>query len=107
MGQTATGTILAAFGTALSESVVTLVVFGANADEKNIGAGAAPGGPLVLGLLFMPWLLQKALIVAGVNTLIVATAALFTMFGSGRIMAIRLVWVGTLYVVFALTLLFT
>jgi cation:H+ antiporter len=53
IGQTATGTILAAFGTALPESVVTLVavVFGANADEKNIGVGAALGGPLALSTL--------------------------------------------------------
>jgi cation:H+ antiporter len=53
VGQTATGTILAAFGTSLPESVVTLVavVFGANMDEKNIGVGAALGGPLVLSTL--------------------------------------------------------
>jgi len=53
MGQTATGTILAAFGTALPESVVTLVavVFGANAAEKDIGVGAALGGPLALSTL--------------------------------------------------------
>jgi cation:H+ antiporter len=53
MGQTATGTILAAFGTALPESVVTLVavVFGTTADEKNIGVGAALGGPLALSTL--------------------------------------------------------
>ena len=53
IGQTATGTILAAFGTALPESVVTLVAvaFGANADEKNIGVGAALGGPLALSTL--------------------------------------------------------
>jgi cation:H+ antiporter len=53
MGQTATGTILAAFGTALPESVVTLVavVFGTTANEKNIGVGAALGGPLALSTL--------------------------------------------------------
>ena len=53
MGQTATGTILAAFGTALPESVVTLVavVFGTNAAEKDIGIGAALGGPLALSTL--------------------------------------------------------
>jgi cation:H+ antiporter len=53
MGQTATGTILAAFGTALPESVVTLVavVFGANAEAKDIGVGAALGGPLALSTL--------------------------------------------------------
>jgi cation:H+ antiporter len=53
IGQTATGTILAAFGTALPESVVTLVavIFGADAEAKNIGVGAALGGPLVLSTL--------------------------------------------------------
>jgi cation:H+ antiporter len=53
MGQTATGTILAAFGTALPESVVTLVavVFGTNAAEKDLGIGAALGGPLALSTL--------------------------------------------------------
>ena len=53
MGQKATGTILAAFGTALPESVVTLVAvaFGASVADKDIGVGAAMGGPLVLGTL--------------------------------------------------------
>ncbi|MDE1140420.1 sodium:calcium antiporter [Paraburkholderia tropica] len=48
--QTATGTILAAFGTALPESVVTLVAvaFGTDAAHKEIGVGAAIGGPLAL-----------------------------------------------------------
>lgn len=51
--QKATGTILAAFGTALPESVVTFVavVFGDSAAQKEIGVGAALGGPLVLGTL--------------------------------------------------------
>ncbi|HBZ69614.1 MAG TPA: hypothetical protein DEP35_07755 [Deltaproteobacteria bacterium] len=50
-GQKATGTILAAFGTALPESVVTFVavVFGRNEAQREIGVGAALGGPLVLG----------------------------------------------------------
>jgi cation:H+ antiporter len=50
VGQKATGTILAAFGTALPESVVTLVAvaFGVGAAQKQIGVGAALGGPLVL-----------------------------------------------------------
>jgi cation:H+ antiporter len=50
VGQKATGTILAAFGTALPESVVTLVAvaFGIGAAQKQIGVGAALGGPLVL-----------------------------------------------------------
>jgi cation:H+ antiporter len=49
--QTAVGTVLAAFGTALPESVVTFVavVFGDTAAQKDIGVGAALGGPLVLG----------------------------------------------------------
>lgn len=46
----ATGTILAAFGTALPESVVTFiaVVFGHSPAQKEIGIGAAIGGPLAL-----------------------------------------------------------
>ena len=49
-GQKAVGTVLAAFGTALPESVVTLVAvaFGKDAGSKQIGVGAALGGPLVL-----------------------------------------------------------
>ena len=50
LGQTATGTILAAFGTALPEGVVTLVAtaFPGNPAQQGIGIGAAIGGPLVL-----------------------------------------------------------
>jgi cation:H+ antiporter len=53
VGQQATGTILAAFGTALPESVVTFVavVFGVTAEQKEIGVGAALGGPLVLATI--------------------------------------------------------
>lgn len=53
VGQKATGTILAAFGTALPESVVTLVAvaFGTSVADKDIGVGAAMGGPLVLGTI--------------------------------------------------------
>ena len=53
VGQKATGTILAAFGTALPESVVTLVavVFGHGPAQKAIGVGAALGGPLVLATI--------------------------------------------------------
>jgi cation:H+ antiporter len=53
ISQTATGTILAAFGTALPESVVTFVavVFGHTAAEREIGIGAALGGPLALSTL--------------------------------------------------------
>src|SRR4051812_19329556 len=48
--ETATGTLLAAFGTALPESVVTLVAsaFGSTPAQKDIGVGAALGGPLAL-----------------------------------------------------------
>jgi cation:H+ antiporter len=50
VGRLAVGTILAAFGTALPESVVTFVavVFGHSAEQKDIGVGAAMGGPLAL-----------------------------------------------------------
>ncbi|MDB5952044.1 MAG: putative sodium/calcium exchanger protein [Massilia sp.] len=50
VSKNATGTVLAAFGTALPESVVTFVavVFGETAAQKEIGVGAALGGPLVL-----------------------------------------------------------
>jgi cation:H+ antiporter len=50
LSQTATGTVLAAFGTALPESVVTLVAvaFGNTHAQKEIGVGAALGGPLAL-----------------------------------------------------------
>ncbi|MEU2730951.1 sodium:calcium antiporter [Streptomyces griseoviridis] len=50
IGRSAVGTILAAFGTALPESVVTLVAVttGATEQAKNIGVGAAMGGPLAL-----------------------------------------------------------
>src|SRR6195952_1650759 len=53
VGQKATGTILAAFGTALPESVVTFVavVFGTSAAAKEIGVGAALGGPLALSTI--------------------------------------------------------
>ena len=50
VGPLAVGTILAAFGTALPESVVTFVavVFGTSGAQKDIGVGAAMGGPLAL-----------------------------------------------------------
>lgn len=50
VGPLAVGTVLAAFGTALPESVVTFVavVLGSGADQKDIGVGAAMGGPLAL-----------------------------------------------------------
>ena len=51
--QTATGTLLAAFGTALPESIVTLIAtaFGSSPAHKDIGVGAALGGPLALSTL--------------------------------------------------------
>src|SRR5580658_4432167 len=53
LGSTTTGTVLAAFGTALPESAVTFVavIFGRDAAQKNIGVGAAVGGPLVLSTI--------------------------------------------------------
>ncbi|MGH3910069.1 MAG: sodium:calcium antiporter, partial [Pseudonocardiaceae bacterium] len=50
VGRLAVGTILAAFGTALPETVVTFVavVFGNGPEAKDIGVGAAMGGPLAL-----------------------------------------------------------
>lgn len=50
VGNTATGTILAAFGTALPESVITFVAvaFGKGDAQRELGVGAALGGPLVL-----------------------------------------------------------
>ncbi|WP_294395588.1 sodium:calcium antiporter [uncultured Sphingomonas sp.] len=49
VGSKATGSVLAAFGTALPESIVTLVAvaFG-GAETKALGVGAALGGPLAL-----------------------------------------------------------
>jgi cation:H+ antiporter len=56
VSQNAVGTVLAAFGTALPESVVTFVavVFGGDAAAKSIGVGAALGGPLVLATIGYP-----------------------------------------------------
>ncbi|QAU23325.1 sodium:calcium antiporter [Dyella sp. M7H15-1] len=51
-GATATGTILAALGTALPESAVTFVaVMGRTPELRDIGVGAALGGPLVLATI--------------------------------------------------------
>ena len=49
----ATGSVLAAFGTALPESVITFmaVVFGDGPAQKELGVGAAIGGPLVLATI--------------------------------------------------------
>jgi cation:H+ antiporter len=53
VGPLAVGTILAAAGTALPESVVTLVavLFGSKHSGDEIGVGAALGGPLVVGTI--------------------------------------------------------
>jgi cation:H+ antiporter len=53
VSKTAVGTVLAAFGTALPESVVTLVavVFGHTPAQRDLGVGAALGGPLVLATI--------------------------------------------------------
>ncbi|MET0235799.1 MAG: sodium:calcium antiporter [Kibdelosporangium sp.] len=50
VGTIAVGTVLAAVGTALPESVVTFVavVFGDTPEQRDIGVGAAMGGPLAL-----------------------------------------------------------
>ncbi len=53
VGTMAVGTVLAAIGTALPESVVTLVAVlsGSLSTGKEIGVGAALGGPLVLSTI--------------------------------------------------------
>ncbi len=53
IAKNAVGTILAAFGTALPESIVTFVAvaFGTTPAHKSIGVGAALGGPLVLSTI--------------------------------------------------------
>jgi cation:H+ antiporter len=53
LGATATGTVLAAFGTALPESAVTFVavILGRTPQVRDIGVGAALGGPLVLATI--------------------------------------------------------
>ena len=71
------GSVLAALGTALPESAVTFVavVFGETSEQKDIGVGAAMGGPLVLATLayavvgFALWRARhvKTLDMAGIN----------------------------------------
>lgn len=53
VSETATGTLLAALGTALPESVVTFVALALGDDphDVDIGIGAALGGPLALGTI--------------------------------------------------------
>jgi cation:H+ antiporter len=73
MGTIAIGTVLAAIGTALPESVVTLVAvtMGHSPISKDIGVGAAMGGPLVLATIaygVTGWMLlrrKRALAIAG------------------------------------------
>ena len=67
ISQNAVGTVLAAFGTALPESVVTFVavVFGPSVESKNIGIGAALGGPLVLATIAYPIVGVMLLITGG------------------------------------------
>ena len=68
VGGVAVGTILAAAGTALPESVVTLmaVLFGSTEHGNDIAVGAAMGGPLVVGTIayavtgFMLWMRHRA-----------------------------------------------
>ena len=66
IARSAVGTVLAAFGTALPESVVTFVavVTGRSETEHSIGVGAALGGPLVLstisyGVVGITWLWSR------------------------------------------------
>ena len=69
LGATAIGSVLAAFGTAMPESAVTFtaVVFGHTPQQKDIGVGAAMGGPLVLATIaygvtgLVLWLNQRRL----------------------------------------------
>jgi cation:H+ antiporter len=53
VGATAVGTVLAAIGTALPESIVTLVAVAGHRSEslKEVGVGAALGGPLALSTI--------------------------------------------------------
>jgi cation:H+ antiporter len=53
ISENAVGTVLAAIGTALPESLVTLIalVFGSGATSQDIGIGAIIGGPLMLGTI--------------------------------------------------------
>jgi cation:H+ antiporter len=78
VGPIAVGTVLAAVGTALPESVVTLVAvaFGDGDDRKDIGVGAAMGGPLALSTV--------AYAVAGVMLILVARSAARSPAGSLR-----------------------
>jgi cation:H+ antiporter len=69
IAENAVGTVLAAFGTALPESVVTLVAVafsGGSIAAKEIGVGAALGGPLILSTVayavvgVVMWLVRRS-----------------------------------------------
>lgn len=82
VGPLAVGTILAAFGTALPESVVTFVavVFGDGDEQKDLGVGAAMGGPLALatvayGVTGLMLLARRRRLAAGATTRAAATTA--------------------------------
>lgn len=79
IGGMAVGTILAAAGTALPESVVTLmaVLFGSAENGNDIAVGAAMGGPLVVGtiayavtggMLFLRLRKKRAMVTAGAQS---------------------------------------
>ncbi|MEO8630190.1 MAG: sodium:calcium antiporter [Betaproteobacteria bacterium] len=77
VARSSVGTILAAFGTALPESVVTFiaVVLGKTPEQKDIGVGAALGGPLVLatisyavvGIVFLLYRRDRTSLAAAIN----------------------------------------
>ncbi len=55
IAETATGSILAAIGTATPETIIPIIAifFGSNAEGKEIGEGAILGAPFMLGTLAM------------------------------------------------------
>jgi cation:H+ antiporter len=56
--------------------------------------------PTAFGLFFTPWLLDRGLLVAAGVTA-VAVVALFAMFRTGKVSALKLANIGWLYAVFA------
>ncbi|WP_421341710.1 hypothetical protein [Aeromonas veronii] len=118
LSQSATGSLLAALGTALPECIVTLtaLLMGNTTAQQEIGIGAALGGPLALAnisgammiqgtipkafcLLFTPWLLDGAMMVSSLVTLL-AVGLLWWGFRKGVMTAERLALVGLLYLGF-------
>ena len=98
VGQKATASVLAAFGTALPESVVTLmgVAAGATAATRELGRGAALGGPLVLATIGYATVGVTLLLV---RTRLPKTPAITAMFGvlardQGWFLAISVVKIG-------------